>query len=159
MKKKVWIFSGLLMIGLVLSQLLPGMPGAFAGIVQSAVAFLTMAGLAFIMIHVGYEFDLDQGALRALGWDYVVAATAATFPWLLVAGYALLVLMPPGAWSSYQGWTETLLASRFAAPTSAGILFSILAAAGLGVTWTFRKAPVLAIFDDLIVRVLLADNP
>jgi hypothetical protein len=43
----------------------------------------------------------------------------------------------------------------FSAPTSAGILFSMLAAAGLGATWLFQKARVLAIFDDLATILLL----
>ncbi len=153
--KKVWIFSALLIVGLALSQVLPGVLGQQTDAVRAAVAFLTMVGLAFIMIHVGYEFDLDKGNLRELGWDYLVAMTAATFPWLLVTGYALLVLMPPRAWATYQGWTEALLTSRFAAPTSAGILFSMLAAAGLSATWVFRKARVLAIFDDLDTILLM----
>ena len=152
---KVWIFSALLIAGLVLSQVMPGVLGEQTDLVRTGIGFLTMVGLAFIMIHVGYEFDLDKGNLRELGWDYVVAMTAATFPWLLVAGYALLVLMPPRAWTTYEGWTEALLTSRFAAPTSAGILFSMLAAAGLSATWTFRKARVLAIFDDLDTILLM----
>src|SRR5512144_2744947 len=138
--KKVWIFSTLLIAGLTLSQVLPGVLSEQADAVRAAITFLTMVGLAFIMIHVGYEFDLNKGNLRELGWDYVVAMTAAAFPWLLVTGYTLLMLMPPRAWATYDGWTEALLTSRFAAPTSAGILFSMLAAAGLSATWTFRKA-------------------
>ena len=153
--KKVWIFSALLIVGLGLSQVLPGLLGAHADLIEAGIGFLTMVGLAFIMIHVGYEFDLDKGNLRELGWDYVVAMTAATFPWLLVTGYALLMLMPPRAWATYDGWTEALLTSRFAAPTSAGILFSMLAAAGLSATWTFRKARILAIFDDLDTILLM----
>ena len=54
-----------------------------------------------------------------------------------------------------NSWTEALLAGRFAAPTSAGILFSMLAAAGLSGTWVFRKARVLAIFDDLDTVLLM----
>jgi Kef-type K+ transport system membrane component KefB len=104
---------------------------------------------------VGYEFDLDKTKIGELGWDYVVAMTAAAFPWVFVTGYSLLMLMPPGAWATYDGWAETLLASRFAAPTSAGVLFSMLAAAGLSATWTFRKARVLAIFDDLDTIILM----
>jgi len=153
--KKVWVFSGLLVLGMVLSQFLPYLPGGRTHAVQEVIGFLTMVGLAFIMIHVGYEFDLDKGNLRALGWDYVVAMTAATFPWILVTAYSLSMLMPAGAWTTYEGWTETLLASRFAAPTSAGILFAMLAAAGLSATWTFRKARILAIFDDLDTIILM----
>jgi Kef-type K+ transport system membrane component KefB len=51
--------------------------------------------------------------------------------------------------------TESLLVGRFAAPTSAGILFAMLAAAGLSATWVFRKARVLAIFDDLDTVLLM----
>jgi hypothetical protein len=153
--KKVWVFSILLIAGLVLSQVLPGILGEYADEIQTAARFLTMVGLAFIMIHVGYEFDLDKKNLGGLGWDYLVAMTAAAFPWIFVTGYFLLVLMPPGAWRTYPGWSETLLAGRFAAPTSAGVLFSMLAAAGLSATWTFHKARVLAIFDDLDTILLM----
>jgi Kef-type K+ transport system membrane component KefB len=153
--KKVWIFSGLLVVGLGLSQVLPTALGVWTHAAQEAVTFLTMVGLAFIMIHVGYEFDLDKSKLGELGWDYVVAMTAAALPWLFVAAYAVLLLMPARAWAAYDGWSETLLASRFAAPTSAGVLFSMLAAAGLSATWMFRKARVLAIFDDLDTILLM----
>merc|ERR1719446_1965744 len=50
---------------------------------------------------------------------------------------------------------EALLIARFAAPTSAGILFSMLNAAGLKDTWVFHKARILAIFDDLDTIVLM----
>jgi hypothetical protein len=72
-----------------------------------------------------------------------------------VALYFIVVLFPASAWSSWQAWTEVLLASRFAAPTSAGVLFAMLAAAGLGATWLFSKARVLAIFDDLDTVLLM----
>ncbi len=153
--RKVSIFSGLLIAGLVLSQFLPGILGGHDHAVRAAINFLTMVGLAFIMIHVGYEFDLDKSRLGELGWDYVVAMTAAAFPWVFVTLYVLLLLMPSGAWATYDGWAETLLAARFAAPTSGGVLFSMLAAAGLSATWTFRKARVLAIFDDLDTILLM----
>src|SRR5207248_463009 len=39
--------------------------------------------------------------------------------------------------------------------TSAGVLFTMLAAAGLGQTWVFRKARILAIFDDLHTLLLI----
>merc|ERR1719446_1610010 len=50
---------------------------------------------------------------------------------------------------------EALLIARFAAPTSAGILFSMLNAAGLKDSWVFQKARILAIFDDLDTIVLM----
>ncbi|MEW6268505.1 MAG: sodium:proton antiporter [Thermodesulfobacteriota bacterium] len=107
------------------------------------------------MIHVGYEFEIDRSRLRSYAVDYGVAATAAAFPWIFCSLYFLLVLMPAGAPGSYDSWTQALLAGRFAAPTSAGILFSMLAAAGLSATWLFRKARVLAIFDDLDTVLLM----
>jgi Na+:H+ antiporter len=50
---------------------------------------------------------------------------------------------------------EAFLAGLFAAPTSAGVLFAMLAAAGLSATWLFVKARVLAIFDDLDTVLLM----
>lgn len=153
--RKVLLFSVLLILGLTGSQILPHVAGAAYHPVLELSSFLTMVGLAFIMIHVGYEFEIDKGNLRQYGWDYVVAATAAAFPWLLCCGYFVFLMLPAEAWSSWPAWKEALLASRFAAPTSAGILFSMLAAAGLSVTWVFRKARILAIFDDLDTVLLM----
>ena len=48
-----------------------------------------------------------------------------------------------------------MLISRFAAPTSAGILFTMLAAAGLKKEWIYKKTQVLAIFDDLDTILLM----
>ena len=152
--KRVALFSLLLTTGLVLSQVLPGLRASHSTL-SLAVKLLTMTALAFIMIDVGREFEIDKSRLRAYGWDYLVAMTAATFPWLLVSGYFLLFLLPTGAFGSLAAWREALLAGRFAAPTSAGLLFTMLAAAGLGATWVFRKARVLAIFDDLDTVVLM----
>ncbi|WP_211194577.1 sodium:proton antiporter [Pyxidicoccus fallax] len=154
--RKVLLFSLLLLGGLVLSQVLPPLLGeALAEPVALAVRLLTMVGLSFIMIHVGHEFDLDRGRLRSYGWDYVVAATAAAFPWVFVTLYFVFVLAPPELWGHGWQWKEALLQGRFAAPTSAGVLFSMLAAAGLGATWVFKKARVLAIFDDLDTILLM----
>ena len=115
-----------------------------------------MTGLAFIMIHVGFEFHIDKSNLGQYGWDYVVAFTAASFPWVFVTGYFVFVMLPPEiCGGTLAAWKETLLAGRFAAPTSAGVLFSMLAAAGLGRTWLFRKARILAIFDDLDTVLLM----
>jgi Kef-type K+ transport system membrane component KefB len=107
------------------------------------------------MIHVGYEFEIDKSDIKSYGWDYVVAMTAAAFPWVFVTLYFVFVMLPPSAWNSWNAWTELLLAGRFAAPTSAGVLFSMLAAAGLSATWLFRKARILAIFDDLDTILLM----
>ncbi len=147
--KKVVLFSILLVIGLVGSQALPLMLGDSYGPVELVVKILTMIGLSFIMIHVGYEFEIDKKKPRKYAWDYFVAATAAGFPWLFCCFYFVFVMVPSDYWTSWGVWRESLLASRFASPTSAGVLFSMLAAAGLSATWLFQKARILAIFDDL----------
>lgn len=152
---KVLIYSLLLVLGLALAQVLPHLIGPAYGHIAHVVKVLTMVALAFIMIHVGLEFDIDKRNLKQYGWDYVVAFTAATFPWVFCAAYFLFALQPAGAWTSWEAWKETLLVGRFAAPTSAGVLFSMLAAAGLAGTWVYRKTRVLAIFDDLDTVLLM----
>lgn len=153
--RKVLFYSTLLFAGLAMSQLLPKLLGTAHDHVAVAVRMLTMTGLSFIMIHVGFEFHIDKSRLGKYGWDYVVAFTAAFFPWVLVTGYFVFVMLPPEVWTNFTAWKETLLAGRFAAPTSAGVLFSMLTAAGLGATWLFRKARILAIFDDLDTVLLM----
>jgi len=152
--RRVLLFSLLLVAGLVGSQFLP-LLGETAAPLRTGIRVLTMWALGFVMIHVGYEFEIDRSRLRSYAVDYGVAATAAAFPWILVALYFLLAMSPPGAVGSYDAWTEALLTGRFAAPTSAGILFSMLAAAGLSATWVFKKARLLAIFDDLDTVLLM----
>lgn len=153
--RKVLLFSVLLFLGLVGSQFLPWFIGPSYGTVGDVVRILTMTALSFIMIRIGYTFNIDKSNLRQYGWDYIVAFTAAYFPWMSVTCYFVFVLLPMESWLSIAAWKETLLAGRFAAPTSAGVLFSMLAAAGLGATWMFRKARILAIFDDLDTVLLM----
>ena len=151
--KKVYILSVLLLLGLVLSQFLPlffESYGNFAHIIKVG----TMVCLAFIMIHVGYEFEIQKNKMKEYGYDYLIAFTAATFPWILVCIYFVLFLVPENT-STGDAWIQSLLASRFAAPTSAGVLFSMLAAAGLATTWVFKKTRILAIFDDLDTVILM----
>jgi Kef-type K+ transport system membrane component KefB len=153
--RKVAVFSLLLLTGMIGAQLLPDLAGEAYADVSHGLRQATMVALAFIMIHVGYEFELDQTNLRQYGWDYVVAMSAATFPWVFVVLYFMFVLLPAEAWHAWEAWVEALLAGRFAAPTSAGILFAMLAAAGLSATWLFAKARILAIFDDLDTVLLM----
>lgn len=153
--KQVLLFSILLVGGLAGSQVLPGVLGGAQPWAAESTRLLTMACLAFIMIHVGYEFDIERGRLSSYAVDYGVAATAAAFPWILCAAYFVFVMSPMAAWRDVDSWKQALLAGRFAAPTSAGILFSMLAAAGLSTTWLFRKARILAIFDDLDTVLLM----
>ncbi len=152
---KVLTYSILLIAGLVGSQIVPPLLGDSWQAASLGLRLATMVGLAFIMIHVGYEFEVDRSRPGALAYDYGVAATAAAFPWIFVSLYFVLVLAADGAWGDIEAWKPALLAGRFAAPTSAGVLFSMLAAAGLSATWVFRKARVLAIFDDLDTVLLM----
>lgn len=153
--RQVIIYSTLLIAGMVLSQLLPGWLAADFATLKSIIAIATMVCLSFIMIHVGHEFEIDKKKLGSYGVDFVIALTAATLPWLFCTMYFVLVLLPQAEWGRPEAWKESLLAGLFAAPTSAGVLFSMLAAAGLGATWLFRKARILAIFDDLDVVLLM----
>lgn len=155
MMKKVLFYTSLLITGLILSQILPhALAEQYAAIARS-IRILSMIGLSYIMIHVGLEFHIDKSRLKQYGWDYLVAFTAATFPWIFVTLYFMYVVLPPEFLSNIEAWKETLLAGRFAAPTSAGVLFSMLAAAGLSTTWVFKKARILAIFDDLDTVLLM----
>lgn len=139
--KKILLYSLLLLLGLVGSQLLAGTGKAWINIG-------TMFCLSFIMIHVGYEFEMDKSKPKQYAWDYIVAGTAAAFPWLFCAGYFVWVM-------GMDSWKEALLIARFSSPTSAGVLFAMLAAGGLAATWVFRKARILAIFDDLDTILLM----
>ena len=153
--KKVLSFSLMLIVGLVLSQVLPDAMGDGYQPLSDAVYMLLGTSLAFIMINVGREFELDKSNVRSYAKDYVVAMLAAAAPWILIAVYYIFFLLPPDLWGSGDAWKETLLLSRFAAPTSAGILFSMLAALGLQQRWIYRKIQVLAIFDDLDTILLM----
>lgn len=149
--KKVALYSILLILGLIGSQALAGVLAPIAG----WITFATMLALSYIMIRVGYEFDIDKSKPRAYLVDYGVAFTAAAFPWAFCAVYFVFVMAPSGLWVHPDLWRETLLAARFSSPTSAGVLFSMLAAAGLAMTWVFKKARILAIFDDLDTILLM----
>ncbi len=152
---KLGLYSLLLIAGLTGSQFLNLLPPGIYRVTDLVLTFFTMTGLAFIMIQVGREFQIDKNNPRQYGWDYVVAATAAAFPWILCTLYFVFVMAPRADWGNRDLWMEALLVGRFASPTSAGVLFSMLAAAGLASTWVFRKARVLAIFDDLDTVLLM----
>lgn len=155
--KKVYIFSFLLVTGLILSQLVPHLLGDNFTSLKTFLDALLYISLAFIMINVGREFEINKKEWRSYTKDYMVAMGAAAFPWILVAFYYLFFIAPPEMqiWSNGDAWKETFLLSRFAAPTSAGILFTMLIAAGLKHTWVYKKVQVLAIFDDLDTILLM----
>lgn len=147
--KRVILLTSLLVAGLLISQILPLIFGELPHWYVFFREFTTMTLLAYIMIEVGREFDIDLKRKKEYAVDYGIAATAAAFPWIFCTIYFLMFLMPESSASEKPPWVEALLAARFAAPTSAGVLFSMLAAAGLAGTWAYRKTRILAIFDDL----------
>lgn len=153
--RKVLSFSLFLMLGLALSQALPGALGAAYADLRVSTGWLLNTCLAFIMINVGREFEIDKSRWRSYTADYFIAMATAALPWLLTALYYVFVLLPPALWTAGDAWKENLLLSRFAAPTSAGILFTMLAALGLKQSWIYRKIQVLAIFDDLDTILLM----
>jgi Kef-type K+ transport system membrane component KefB len=153
--KKIALFSIFLVLGLVCSQTAPSLLGAvtFAKIKPTFDAMLYVC-LAFIMINVGREFELDKSRWRSYTADYFIAMATAAAPWLLICFY-YMILLPSNYLTDWSAWKETLLLSRFAAPTSAGILFTMLAGAGLKNSWVYQKTRVLAIFDDLDTILLM----
>lgn len=155
--KKVYVFSFLLVTGLVLSQIIPHLLGNNFYSFKIFLDALLYISLAFIMINVGREFEINKKQWQSYTKDYLVAMGTAAFPWIMVALYYLFFVAPPEMqiWGNGDVWKETFLLSRFAAPTSAGILFTMLIAAGLKYTWVYKKVQVLAIFDDLDTILLM----
>lgn len=153
--KKVLAFSCFLMLGLAASQILPGVMGDSYATFRTATNTLLYICLSFIMINVGREFELDKTKWESYTKDYFIAMATAAAPWLLIALYYMFVLMPSMYWDNGTAWKENLLLSRFAAPTSAGILFTMLAALKLKESWIYKKIQVLAIFDDLDTILLM----
>ena len=149
--RKILLFSFFLVIGLVVSQFLPTLVGESYSMVKTVSNTLLYVCLAFIMINVGREFEMDKTRWKSYTEDYFIAMATAAFPWIFVALYYMFVLLPDIYWSSGEAWKENLLLSRFAAPTSAGILFTMLAAAGLKASWVYKKVQVLAISTISIV--------
>lgn len=146
--RKVYLYSMLLAAGLILSQFLAGRGQAF-------IQLLTMFCLSFIMIRVGYGFEIAKEKSPKYIWDHVVALSTTILPWMFCAAYFVFAMAPEELWRSREMWWEALLAGRFAAPTSVGVLFSMLAAAGLTGTWLYKKIKTLAIYDDLDTLLLV----
>lgn len=131
---------------LLISGILAGQVFDFSGI-REILTLLTSLTLSYIMIEVGLEFTAEKRSVRSYGWDAVVSVNAAVLPALLWFLYFIIVLQSP--------WKISLLSGLSCAPTSAGVLFAMLTAAGLSATWVFQKARVLAILDDLATVLLL----
>jgi Kef-type K+ transport system membrane component KefB len=138
---RITLYSTLLLLGIILSQFVDMLP------LQGILRLASLALLAYIMIEVGLELQVDKSNLKGYGKDYLVAMTAAAFPWIFCSLYF---------WLFFESdLPQAAIIGRFAAPTSAGILFSMLGAAGLASTWVFKKARILAIFDDLDTVLLM----
>ncbi|MGL4781149.1 MAG: sodium:proton antiporter [Bacteroidales bacterium] len=150
--KKVIYFSLCLILGLIASQALPFYlnQSSYKPIVDT----LLYVCLSFIMINVGREFKIDKTKVSSYTADYFIAMATAALPWVFTCVY-FMVLLPSEYLTNWDAWKENLLLSRFAAPTSAGILFTMLAAAGLKQQWIYKKIQVLAIFDDLDTILLM----
>jgi Kef-type K+ transport system membrane component KefB len=149
---KVWGYSVLLIVGLFASQIIDlstvVIPFGSVNLEgKSVIEAITLICMAYIMLEVGLEFSIDKKNLKQYGGDFCVAVGAAVIPWAFVAIYFFCFFS--------DSWQETILLGGFAAPTSAGILFTMLAAARLSASWVFKKARVLAIFDDLATILLM----
>ena len=137
----VIIFCLLLIFGIVAGQAFD-----FSGI-REALGLVTSVCLAYIMIEVGLEFSVDKRKLSSYEWDAVVAFIAAALPAILWFVYFMVFI--------HSSWQPALLSGLSSAPTSAGVLFSMMMAAGLSATWVFKKARTLAVLDDLATILLL----
>ena len=113
--KKVLLFSFFLVLGLVVSQMLPAMVGEQYSLVKTISNTFLFICLAFIMINVGREFEIDKTRWKSYTEDYFIAMATAAFPWIFVALYYMFVLLPGDLWGSWDAWKENLLLSRFAA--------------------------------------------
>ena len=79
--RKVLSFSLFLMLGLIVSQLLPGTLGAGYAAFKKCSDTLLYICLGFIMINVGREFEIDKTRWRSYTADYFIAMATAALPW------------------------------------------------------------------------------
>ena len=78
--RKVLSFSAFLMMGLLVSQVLPGAVGEGYTTIKSVSDVLLYICLSFIMINVGREFVMDKTRWKSYAEDYFIAmATAAMY--------------------------------------------------------------------------------
>ena len=142
-----------LILGLTFCQIVPFF-GEIGSEVSHGAHFMTMIVLSFIMIYVGYEFVLgnkdafgdEKSKRRQLRKDYLVGMGAAGAPWLLVCFYVMFLVIPEAS-TNWNEWKLNLLCTRFAAPTSAGVLFASIGGMQLP-TFLFNKIRLIAICDD-----------
>ena len=106
--KKIVLFSIFLISGLICSQTLPNILGDTT-FNQAKPVFDSMlyVCLAFIMINVGREFELDKSKWRSYTADYFIAMATAAAPWLLICFY-YMVLLPSEYLTDWNAWKETM---------------------------------------------------
>jgi len=115
-----------------------------------------------IIVHVGLDFEIVKTRLKTYALDFFVATYAALVPLIMIFSYLRYVVGNPLLANIHWGVTpqigisECLLLSVFSAPTSAGMLISMLEAANLKHTWVFKKASMLAILDDIDSLVFIS---
>ncbi|MFI3315865.1 MAG: sodium:proton antiporter, partial [Rikenellaceae bacterium] len=99
--KKIFLFSLFLILGLIGSQTFPNlMPAEGYHDVKSGLDLLLYICLAFIMINVGREFELDKANWRGYSADYFIAMATAAAPWVLVCLY-YMSLLPDGSFGNW----------------------------------------------------------
>src|ERR1700676_5588089 len=103
--RKVFLYSLLLIAGLIASQFL-------AGKGSPLIKLPTMFCLSFILIRFGYTFEISMDRPEKRIWDYVVALTTTVFPWIFCAAYFVFVMAPEELWGSRDLWGEPLLRGR-----------------------------------------------
>ncbi len=138
---RVSTYSFFILLGIVISQSVDLIS------IRPILNFLIITVLGYIMIEVGLELTIEKGKLKDYGKDFLIATAATAIPWILCSLYFLAFFD--------IDLTKATIVGRFAAASSAGVIFTMLAAAGLASTWMFKKARILAIFDDLDTILLI----
>ena len=100
--KKVLSFSLFLLVGLVFSQCLPFIAGESMHGIKVTADIVLYICLAFIMINVGREFEIDKTRWKSYALDYFIAMFAAAMPWILIAVYYIFIISPQAYWGSGQ---------------------------------------------------------
>ncbi len=152
---RVVAYSLMLALGIVLSQVFGGLPFPTHYPFQVAVNFITIVCLGFLVIRLGLEVSLNYKNLRQYKTDAVVAFLSASFPWLLCAFYFVYAFDHAPTISNRDIWKESLFLSRFAAPTSLGVLVAMLGVAKFKTSWLGRKLRTLVILDDIDTIILM----
>jgi hypothetical protein len=104
------VFTCTLLCGVVVSQIAAAkLDKDNHHVYVDNVAIVTMTLLSFIMIGVGCEFDIDKSNLRQYGQDYLVAMTAAGFPWIFVGAW-FVFLLPGSCLNIFESGSRALAA-------------------------------------------------